>query len=126
LMFLEVGKLVILLAGIALLARFGLQASACAVGIAFGVTAIAGVALVVREGPSPGRLLVGFVQPLAACLVMAAAVWGVRCALPDVHPALALAAEIVVGALAYVVGALVLSRDSAGDLLGLLGKALRS
>ena len=67
----------------------------------FGVTAIAGVMLVMREGPSPRRLLAGFFQPLAACALMAAAVYGVRTglvALGWTHPALLLVAMIAIGA----------------------------
>ncbi len=125
LMFLEVGKVGVLLAGIAVLSPLGLRTAACSVGIAFGATAIAGVALVVREGPSPARLLVGFVQPLAACGVMAAAVLIVHRGLAESHPAVQLAVEMVVGAITYVMAALVIARDSSRDLLGLLKKALR-
>src|SRR5262249_27612402 len=111
-------------AGDALLASLGLRTAACAVGIAFGATAIAGVALVVREGPSPGKLLVGFMQPLVACGVMAAAVLLVHRGLAGTHPAIQLVIEIAVGGIAYVLAALVIARDSSRDLLGLLKKAL--
>src|SRR5688572_18930720 len=57
LMVLELIKLGLLLGGIAILQRFGVRAASAAVGIAFGLTAIAGIALVAREGPSPRRLL---------------------------------------------------------------------
>jgi O-antigen/teichoic acid export membrane protein len=124
LMFLEVGKVGVLLAGIALLQPFGLRTAAAAVGIAFGATAIAGVALVVREGPSPARLLIGFIQPLLACGVMAAAVIGVR-EIGFTQPLVELIVEIVVGAIAYVAAALVIAPKTSRDLLGLLKKALR-
>ncbi len=123
-MFVEVIKLGILLGGIAVLSRWGLRASAAAVGIAFGASAIAGVGLVIREIPKPMRLIIGFLQPLAACAVMGAAVYGVRMIAHGWAPWLQLVVEIVVGAAAYVVAALVLCRNTAKDLLGLLRKAL--
>jgi lipopolysaccharide exporter len=127
LMFLELGKIVLLIGGIIVLQPFGVRAAACAVGIAFGATAIAGIALVAREGPSPRRLLAGFLQPLAACGVMAAVALGVRAALVGAglsQPSLLLLAMIVTGAITYVGAALVICRATAVDLLGLLRRAL--
>ncbi len=128
LMILEIAKVVILLGGMALLAPYGLRAAAGAVGIAFGLTAIAGIAVVVREGVSPLRLFLGFFQPLLACVVMAIAVYlsyrGL-CAVGLTHPAILLTVEILVGAIAYVAAALVLARDTAVDLLSLLKRALK-
>ena len=128
LMWLEIAKVGLLIGGIAALAPLGLRTSACAVGIAFGVTAIAGVALVVREGPRPGRLLVGFMQPLLACGVMGCAVWLVHKGLTaaDVHrPMVYVVAEIVAGAIAYVGAAFAVARDTSIDLIQLLKKALK-
>ena len=128
LMFLELGKVVLLIAGIGVLSRWGLRASAAAVGVAFGLTALAGVAMVVRHGPSPTKLAAAFLQPLAACAVMASAVWLVHKGLVASgasHPAIFVVVEIIVGALAYVGAALVLCRETAIDLLGLLKKALK-
>ena len=128
LMFLELAKVALLLAGIGLLAPYGLHVAAGAVGVAFGLTALAGVAMVVREGPSPTRLAAAFIQPLAACAAMAAAVWlvqrGLRIAGVE-HPAVYLLVEIAVGGIAYVAAALVLCRETSRDLLGLLKKALK-
>jgi PST family polysaccharide transporter len=128
LMFLEIGKVVVLVGGIALLQPLGLRVAAGAVGLAFGVTAIAGVVLVAREGPSPWRLLVGFLQPLVACAVMTAAVWGVRWLLREAdveRPAVYLTAEIAAGAIAYVIAALAICRETARDLLSLVRRALK-
>jgi lipopolysaccharide exporter len=128
LMVLELIKVAVLVGAIAALQPFGVRAASGAVGIAFGLTAIAGVALVMRAGASPKRLLVGFLQPLVACLVMSAAVWAVRAGLVAAgldHPAILLVAMIGVGAAAYVAAALVVARDSARDLSELLKKALR-
>lgn len=128
LMFLELAKVVLLLVGIGVLSPYGLRAAACAVGIAFGMTALAGVAMVVRHGPSPTRLAAAFLQPLAACAIMASAVWLVQRGLHGAgveHPAVYLITEIVVGGLAYVGAALVIARDTSRDLLDLLKKALK-
>jgi lipopolysaccharide exporter len=128
LMWLEVAKVGLLIGGIALLAPLGVRASASAVGLAFGATAVAGVALVVREGPRPGRLAIGFLQPLVACGVMAGAVWATSRVLgaAGVHaPMIYVIVEIVVGAAAYVASALAVARDASQDLLRLLKQALK-
>ncbi|HEY4241967.1 MAG TPA: oligosaccharide flippase family protein [Kofleriaceae bacterium] len=134
LMFLEVAKVGILITGICVLQRFGatsearLHNAAAAVGISFGLTAIAGVAIVVREGVSWPRLLVGFVQPAVCCVIMGFAVYGVHRTLLSMnahHPAQFLASEIIAGAIAYTASALVLCRSTAKDLLGLTKRALK-
>jgi PST family polysaccharide transporter len=128
LMFLELGKIALLIGGIIALQPFGVRVAAGAVGLAFGATAIAGVALVAREGPSPRRLLLGFLQPLAACGVMAAVALGTRAALVGAglaEPVLLLVAMIASGAVTYVCAALVLCRATALDLIDLLRRALR-
>jgi PST family polysaccharide transporter len=128
LMGLELAKIVLLIGGIWLLQPYGMRAASAAVGIAFGTTALAGIALVMREGPSPRRLAIGFLQPLAACSVMAAVVWAVHGAMAAAgfeRPALRLIAMIATGAAAYVVAALVLCRATARDLLSLVKQAMR-
>ncbi len=128
LMVLELAKLALLIFGIVVLQRFGVRAASGAVGVAFGLTAISGVVLVIREGPSPRALLLGFLQPLAACAVMATAVLGVREGLVVLgwdHAAVLLVTMTVVGAAAYVAAALVICRETARDLLDLLRKARR-
>ena len=128
LMVLELAKLGLLIAGIVVLQRFGVRAASGAVGAAFGVTAIAGVALVVREGPSPRRLLDGFLRPLAACAVMAAAVYGAHEGFVTLgwdHPGALLGAMIVAGSVAYVAAAFVICRATTRDMLDLLRTALK-
>jgi len=128
LMFLEIAKLVLLIGGIAVLSPYGVRVASGAVGIAFGLTAIGGVMMIMREGPSPMRLLLGFVQPLLACGVMAGAIWGLHHGLRVAgvtHPLVYLFSEIVVGAITYVAAALVLCRETSRDMLGLLKQALR-
>jgi PST family polysaccharide transporter len=127
LMFLELGKLMMLLAGMAALSRFGLSAAAAAVGVAFGASAVAGVALVMREGPSPARLVAGFLRPVAACAVMAACALGVRALLVQLgcqRAGVQLAAMVAAGALAYVGAALAICRETAQDLVDLGRRAL--
>jgi len=128
LMWLEIAKVGLLIGGIAALAPLGLHTAACAVGIAFGVTAIAGVGLVVREGPRPGKLLIGFLQPLLACGLMGCAVWlagkGLAAAGVD-RPMVYVVVEIVAGAITYVVAAFAVARETAVDLIQLLKKALK-
>ncbi|HEY5944550.1 MAG TPA: oligosaccharide flippase family protein, partial [Kofleriaceae bacterium] len=128
LMFLELAKVVFIVVGIGVLARYGLRVAAGAVGLAFGLTAIAGIAMVVRHGPSPARLAAGFIRPLLACLVMAGAVLATHrglVALGVSHPSVMVIVEIVVGAITYVAAALVICRDTAKDLLQLVAKALK-
>ncbi len=131
LMFLELGKVVALLGGMALLSPLGIRAATFAVGIAFGLHTIAGVWLVLRDGPrgpSARVLVLGFVRPLIACAAMAGVILGLRMLLAQAfepHPALSLALEIVVGAVVYVAVALVVCRDTAHDLIGLLKDLVR-
>jgi PST family polysaccharide transporter len=128
LMFLELAKVGFILLGISLLAPYGLRVAAGAIGIAFGLTALAGVAMVVRHGPSPARLAAGFLGPLAACAVMASAVWLTHRGLDGAgvhYPWLQVIVEIVVGAIAYVGAALVICRETSKDLLQLVAKALK-
>ena len=127
LMLLELAKVVLLIGGFFVLSPLGLRWASLAVGIAYGVTAIAGVWMVTSEGPSPRRLVDGFLRPLAACAVMAAAVIATGRALGaiDAHPAVVLIADILVGAIVYTGAALVLCRDTAKDLLGLVRGVLK-
>jgi PST family polysaccharide transporter len=125
LMFLELAKVAMLVGGIAALSRFGLHVAASAVGITFGASAIAGVALVAREGPSPRRLLVGFLQPLAACAVMAAVVWLIDRSLSQALPVIRVLTEVAAGALAYVGAALVICHDASRELLGLVSQSFK-
>ena len=128
LMWLEIGKTAILLVGIAVLAEYGLRAAAAAVGVSFGLMAIAGVIMVLREGPSPARLVLGFARPLVACGVMAVATRAVGYGLAAVgldHAAVLLVSEILAGALGYVAAAFAIAPDAVRDLLMLLKQALK-
>jgi PST family polysaccharide transporter len=132
LMFLELAKIVLLIGGIAVLQHFGVRAASAAVGIAFGLTAVAGIAITARQdpatgqpGPSPRRLLVVFLQPLAACAVMGVVAKSLHkglLAAGVTHPGLLLAVMIVAGAVSYVAAALVICRSTSRDLLNIVRK----
>ena len=124
LMMLKLVQLGMLLATMTLLAPLGLRAAAAAVGIAFGTSAIAGVVIVSRDGPSPRRLFVGFMQPLAACGVMALAVLLAGRVLAGMSAAIVLPAEIVTGAAAYIAAALVLCPATSRELIRLATKVV--
>jgi PST family polysaccharide transporter len=128
LMFLELAKVAFIVGGIGLLAPFGLRVAAGAIGLAFGLTAVAGIAMVVRHGPSPGRLAAGFMGPFAACAVMASVVWLTHRALVSVgmhRPSIQVIVEVLVGAIAYAGAAFVICRETSRDLLQLVAKALK-
>jgi PST family polysaccharide transporter len=125
-MWLDVAKLALLLGGIAILQRWGIEVAATSVGVAFGASAIAGV-WAVTHGPPPVpsamRMFSGFARPAAACAVMAAAVLGARYGLRSLgvtHPGALLPVEIIVGAAVYIPAALILARPIAKDFLKLL------
>lgn len=128
LMFLEVAKIILLMVGIAVFSPWGVRASAAAVGLAFGASAIAGVGMVAGDGVSLARLVRGFFEPLAACALMCGVVLAVRFGVPSfdqLHPAAKVAIEIGLGGIVYTAAALVLCRDTAKDMLGLLRGAIK-
>ncbi|MGZ3416658.1 MAG: oligosaccharide flippase family protein [Polyangiales bacterium] len=129
LMALEALKLVLLIGCIAAFAKFGPLWSAGAVGLAFATHALVMSALVVRtDGISGRELASGFIRPLVACVVMAAAVIAVRHGLHTrgiTHKLVVLLVEIVVGAIVYVPLALLLARETSEELVGRVRKALR-
>jgi PST family polysaccharide transporter len=78
------------------------------------------------DGVSPLRFAPGFVGPLMACGVMAAAVLGARYGLYKLGmdiPILHLMIEVVVGAVVYVPAAFVCAPGVTRDVLGLLRKS---
>lgn len=128
LMFLELGKVFVLIGGIYALSPFGLQAAACAVGIAFGLHTLAGIWLVLHNGPSPWVLLSGFFRPLIACAAMSGAVVAIRFAAKGYgvdHPGILLTIEIVVGVAIYVPVAYVIAKPTAQDLLRLVRQVVK-
>ncbi len=127
LMWLEIGKLGVLIGSIIALSPLGLRVASGAVGVSFGATALIAAIIVSREGLSLRKLVIGFVQPLLACGVMALAVGAASLGLDAAgltHPAVHLVVEIIVGGLAYVGGALVFAPASSKDLLTLLRRVI--
>lgn len=128
LMFLEIGKVIVLIGGIYALSPWGVRASACAVGFAFGLHTLAGISLVLRNGPSPRALLSGFLRPLIACGVMSGAVLAIRLTAEQYglhHPGVLLAIEVTVGAVIYVPTAYMLCNKTSRDLLSLVKQVVR-
>jgi lipopolysaccharide exporter len=129
LMFLELLKLVLLFGCIVAFSSLGPLWTAASVGIAFGVQSLTTVVFAIRSDQLPAWPLArAFLQPLAACGVMVAAVIGVRHALDTIGvtaPKWHVPIEIAAGAATYVAAALVLARKTARDFLGLLRRALK-
>jgi lipopolysaccharide exporter len=128
-MLLELLKLVLLFGCIAAFASLGPVWTAASVGIAFGVSSFAMIALIIFTDQIPTWPIVGAVgRPLLACAIMAAAVLGVHHGLDAIgvdNAKLLLPVEIVVGMVAYVVAAFVVAGDIARDFLSLLRRALK-
>jgi PST family polysaccharide transporter len=122
-------KLVLLFGCIVAFSPLGPHWTAASVGIAFGGQALVTIGLVIYTDAIPAWPLVSAVsRPLAACGVMAAAVLGARhgmVALGVASPRALLPVEIGVGAVTYVVAALVLAGPIARDFLQLLRRALK-
>ena len=73
-------------------------------------------------------LVAGAFAVWASCAVMGLGVWAMHHGLRIAgvhHPVIYLATEILVGAIVYVIAALVICRATSKDLLGLLKQALR-
>ncbi len=128
-MLLELLKLLLLFGCIVAFSSLGPLWTAASVGIAFGVQALATIALVIVTDRIPaGPLLGAFVRPLAACGVMVAAVLGARHGLVELGltaPKFLLPIEMLVGAVTYVAAALVLAPAISRDFLRQLRRALK-
>lgn len=97
------------------------------VGAAFALQSVfLVVVLAMADGVSPMRFLPGFLGPLLACGVMAAAVLGVRYGLHALGLDIAileLLIDVVVGAVVYVPAAFLCAPAVTRDVLGLLRKS---
>ncbi|MSP61013.1 MAG: oligosaccharyltransferase [Myxococcales bacterium] len=127
-MALEVLKLCTMLVAVGTFGRLSPLWTCGAVGLAFGSNALASLAVAqVGEGVPMGRLLLGLLPPLAACVPMVAAILGVRHQLESFGfgtgwPALGI--ELATGAVVYVIAALVVARETSRDFIGLCRRAL--
>jgi lipopolysaccharide exporter len=128
--WLEALKLFLLVASIVTFGRKSPLWTCAAVGLAFGLHALASLWVVRQQDQvSLRRSLGGMAPALLACLVMVAAVLGARALvaqLGPVRPVVALACEVVSGALAYAAAAFVFARGPSVDLVARLRDALRS
>jgi PST family polysaccharide transporter len=128
--WLEALKLFLLVAGIVSFGRKSPLWTCAAVGLAFGLHAVASLWVVrQKDQVSLRRSLGGMVPALVACLVMSAAVLGARAAIAQigpVRPVVSLLCEVLVGAIAYVGAAFVFARGPTSDLVARLRDALRS
>ena len=100
-----------------------------AVGLAFGLHSLASMFVVSRDDQvSVWTLLGRCAPPLLATLPMAAAIYGIRVAMAHaggVPPVVGLIAELVTGAVAYVVSGLVLARSIAKDFTDVVRDTIR-
>ena len=113
-----------LMAGIATLGRISPLWTCGAVGIVFTLRMLAGMFLARRlSGVSVTSLLLRFLPPLAACVPMAAAVFGLRFVMArlGIHaPVVRLAVEVAGGALVFLGSAFVVAPGPAHELLGMI------
>jgi PST family polysaccharide transporter len=125
-MVLSLAKVLALLGCIAGLSRFGELWACAAVGIAFGLHALASIAAVRRlDGVPFFALLGGLVGPLCASVPLVGAVYGARYLLGLVglqRTLLALVVEIGAGVLAFAPAAFVCAPHASRNLVGLFRK----
>ena len=118
--WLEALKLLILVGGIATFGRSSPLFTCVAVGLAFGVHAIASLVVARLLDAIPlGRVFIGLAGALAACAVMTLAVLAARSALSleGLAPGLALAVEVAVGVVSYVAAVFVFARAASYELV---------
>ncbi|HEY2405115.1 MAG TPA: oligosaccharide flippase family protein [Polyangiaceae bacterium] len=128
--WLELWKLVLLIGGICTFGRISPEWTCAAVGVSFGLHGLASLWVVRRLDRVPLRRSLGSLAPaLGACLAMVVGILLVRHALGalgPVRPAFELTCEVLVGAVTYLLAALVLAREASRELLGKVSDALRS
>jgi lipopolysaccharide exporter len=129
-MALEALKIVLLFAFIVVFSSAGPLWTAAAVGMAFGLQALATAAVViVTDGIPAARLAAATARPLLACGVMVAAVIATRQAMLGVgltSTAALLGIEVVAGVVAYVPAALLLAPATSRDFLQLCRRAVKA
>ena len=127
--WLELLKLVALVVGIVTFGRASPAWTCVAVGLAFGLHALASLWVVERSDGVPLRGSLAALWPaLAACVPLVGAVLAARLALTGLArsaPVVELALEITAGALGYAAGAWLVARRSSEDLIVQLVGVLR-
>lgn len=128
-LLLEALKLALLVGCLVSFGRHDPRLACTAVGVAFGGHALASLWIVrLSDGVSLRRSLGSMLPPLAACMVMAAAVLLVRHALSSwqpLRPVTQLVVEVGTGAVGYVIGVLLLANRGSQELLAKLRVGLR-
>jgi lipopolysaccharide exporter len=121
---LEIAKLTSLVALLLTVGRGGPLWACAAVGLAFVIHAVASMAAVqVLDGVSMAELSARLGPPLLSCVPMVGAIAATGVVLAPAGDAASLVAEVVVGAGAYIVSALVIARSTSRDLLTLVRRA---
>lgn len=125
--WLEACKLFLLVGGIVSYGRLSPLWTCGAVGVAFAGHALASLWVVRQVDGIPLRRTLGSLWPaFVSCLVMVVAVLAARAVLPNALPAaLRLTLEVLSGAVAYVLAALLLARSVSRELYAKLRVALR-
>jgi lipopolysaccharide exporter len=129
-MTLELLKLLLLAAALATFGRSSPLWGCGAVGIAFAIHMLANLWLVRRLDCIELRESLGAIAgPLAACMPLAAGVWGARALLVTLgieRGGVLLTGEVAAGAVAYALAALVLVPDASRGLVSRTREAMRS
>ncbi len=128
LLYLEMARTAVLLGTILALSSKGVLWACYAVGIAYGINAIASLWVVDKDdGMGMFQLLKPYLPPLLACAPMVLAVLGIRMALGgSINNVLLLLAELLTGAVTYVAAALVVARSTSQDAIRLITDLVRS
>ncbi len=130
LMFLEIGKLVAIMAVITAVRGLGIIWVCVAVGVTFAIHALTSIWSVKRfENIPMMSLLIGTIPPFIACLPMVGAVYAVRYGLGQVELSggvLALVLEILVGGLIFIPSGLILAPSISREFIRLGKGAIKS
>ena len=127
-MVIDLAQLAVLMGAIAAVGKIGPLWACVAVGAVFSARTFANLVEVKILDALPVRdFLVRLAPPLAACLPMVAAVLGTRYGLHALglrSAVIGLCLETTAGAIAYVLGALVIARSASRELIALGRRAL--
>jgi len=113
------------IAAITTLGRVSISWTCASVGVIFVLRTLAAMWMVNRlDGIPLRRFLLPLLRPLVACVAMMAAILLVRPSLRGLSPGLRLLIEVALGCGVYLLGAAVIFRTAARELLGTVRAAL--
>jgi PST family polysaccharide transporter len=119
-------NLAILMAGLLTIGQIGILWTCAWVGIAFVVRTLLLMWTAERlDGIPMRRFLAPLLRPFIGCLVMVAAIEGVRPVISGLPPITRLLIEVGVGAVVYLAGAVLIFRAAAGEFFSLLRGSMR-